>query len=165
MGAAALVLSRFESDDWNAELYSVMALASRLAALVKSHSQVVTLAYRFWRLDSALARLFREGIYKAIETPSPSAINADQVREGLATLRRLHRLIDTIIKASKHIGLSNNSLTAGSLRNIEHWGEEIIELVEVIELSQNEEVLSSIYRRAEQEKERGELYDISQVKQ
>ena len=42
MGTPALVLSRFDSDNWNAQFYSVMALASRLALLVKSHAQVVT---------------------------------------------------------------------------------------------------------------------------
>lgn len=164
MGAPALVISRLESDNWNAELYSVMALASRLAAMVKSHSQVVALAYRFWRLDSTLANFFRESVYKVIETPPPVSVDPDQLREGIVNLRRLYRTIETIVKASKHIGLTNNSLTAGSLRNIQHWGEEIIELVELVELNQNEEVLRSIYDRAARERERGELYDLSQVK-
>jgi hypothetical protein len=142
-----------------------MALASRLAALVKTRSQVVTLAYRFWRLDSTLANFFREGIYKALESPQTEKVDPDRVREAIVTLRRLYLTLDAIVKASKHIGLTNNSLTASSLRNIQHWGEEIMELVELVELSQNEELLSSIYARAAQEKERGELYDISQVKQ
>ena len=69
MGAPALVLSRFESDDWNAEFYTVMALASRLALLVKTHTQVFRLAIRLRRLDSALCKLFRDGVYKLWNPP------------------------------------------------------------------------------------------------
>jgi hypothetical protein len=163
VGAPALVLSRFESDDWNAEFYTVMALASRLALLVKSHAQVFSLAIRLRRLDSALCKLFREKVYKTLESPQVQTADPEKVREGIITLRRLYRTIHTIIKASKHIGLTNNSLTAGPLRNIEHWGEEIIELADLAELTQSEDVIQSIYDRAAQEKERGELYDLGQV--
>jgi hypothetical protein len=141
-----------------------MALASRLALLVKSHAQVVTLAIRLRRLDSALRRLFDEHVYKTLESPRVETVDPEKVREGIITLRRLHRTLGTIIKASKHIGLTNNSLTAGSLRNIGHWGEEISELADLAELAQNENAIQSIYDRAAQEKERGELYDLSQVK-
>jgi hypothetical protein len=163
VGAPALVLSRFDSDDWNAQFYAVMTLASRLALLVKSHSQVFKLAIRLRRLDSALSKLFRERVYKILESPQVQTVDPEKVREGIITLRRLHRTIHTIIKASKHIGLTNNSLTAGPLRNIEHWGEEIIELADLAELTQSEDVMQSIYDRAAHEKERGELYDLNQV--
>jgi len=163
VGTPALVLSRFDSDNWNAQFYSVMALASRLALLVKSHAQVVTLAIRLRRLDSALRRLFSEGVYKTLESTQTETVDPEKVREGIITLRRLHRTLETIAKAAKHIGLTNNSLTAGSLQNIEHWGEEIIELADLAELTQSEEVIQSIYDRAAQEKERGELYDLGQV--
>ena len=91
------------------------------------------------------------------------SVDPEKVREGIITLRRLHRTIHTIVKASKHIGLTNNSLTAGPLRNIEHWGEEIIELADLADLTQSEDVIRSIYDRAAQEKEQGELYDLGQV--
>lgn len=163
MGTPALVLSRFDSDNWNAEFYSVMALASRLALLVKSHAQVVTLAIRLRRLDAGLRRLFSEGVYKTLESPQVEAVDPEKVREGIITLRRLNRTLDTIIIASKHIGLTNNSLTAGSLSNIEHWREELVELADLAELTYSEGVIQSIFDRAAQEKERGELYDLDQV--
>ena len=118
---------------------------------------------RLRRLDSALRRLFSEGVYKTLESTQTETVDPEKVREGIITLRRLHRTLETIPKAAKHIGLTNNSLTAGSLQNIEHWGEEIIELADLAELTQSEEVIQSIYDRAAQEKERGELYDLGQV--
>jgi len=162
MGAPALVLSSFESDNWNAEFYSVMALASRLALLIKSHARVVTLAIRLRRLDSALGRLFRERVYRTLESEQIERVDPEKVREGIITLRRLHRTLDTIIKASRHIGLTNNSLTAGSLRGIAEWGEEIMELADLGELTLSEGLIQSVYERAAQEKERGELYDLGQ---
>jgi len=98
-----------------------------------------------------------------LESPQVQKVDPEKVREGIITLRRLHRTIHTIIEASKHIGLTNNSLTAGPLRNIEYWGEEVIELADLAELTQSEDVIQSIYDRAAQEKERGELYDLDQV--
>jgi hypothetical protein len=44
MASAAVVLTSIESDQWDADVYAVLSLASRLAALVKSRAQTIKLA-------------------------------------------------------------------------------------------------------------------------
>jgi hypothetical protein len=52
---------------------------------------------------------------------------------------------------------------AGSIRSINNYNDEVLELSELLDLSRQSEVVKSIYNRAKAEKERGELFDLSEV--
>lgn len=96
--------------------------------------------------------------------PPTEPVTPERIRKAAESLRTLHASLDRIYKASKRAGLTNNSLTARSLRNIGEWNEQVLELGELLDLTtEHQDVLNSIFERASKEKERGEVYDLSQA--
>jgi len=164
VGTAIAVLGNFESDRWDADVYAAMALASQLSALVKSRALTVSFAYQLWKLNSSLSEFFSE-VRKAIEKgASPDEdVTPERILEAAQTLRKLHGRIKTIYAAAKHSGLTNNLLTAGQFHNISKHGDNLLELVELLELSLNPEVIQAIFDRASAERDRGEVFELSQV--
>jgi hypothetical protein len=165
MSTAVAVLGYYEPDRWNADVYGALALASRLSGLVKSRALTVQLAYNLWRLNSILRDFFSE-IRKAVEHGVPKdqpPVTPERMRDIVQDLRKLHKTIGKIYSACKLTGLTNNSLTAGPLHSIYNYNEDILELAQMLELSQQPETIQSIYDRADVEKERGDIYDVSEI--
>jgi hypothetical protein len=165
VGTAVTVLSNFDSMRWDADVYGAVALASRLSELVKNRALTVKLAYHLWKLNSTLASFFAE-LHKAIERDIPKGqppVTPDRVRESAQSLRKLYASLQSIWVPAKRTGLTNNSLTAGALHSIHNYGEDILELAQLLELSLDLESIQSIYDRASAEKERGDIFDLSQV--
>jgi hypothetical protein len=163
--AAIAVLSNFERDRWNADVYGAMALASQLSALVKNRALTIRLAYYFWRLNSILGDFFVD-VRKAIKAGAPkdqALATPERVLEMAQDLRKVHRTIEHIYGCAKRAGLTNNSLTAGALKSVCNYNEDVLELAELLELSLKPELVESIYDRARAERERGEVFDLSEV--
>jgi hypothetical protein len=164
VSASVTVLRNIELDRWNADIYGVMSLASRLSSLVKDRAATVKVAYHIRRLDSSLAKLFTE-IRKAIEegTPKGHGVTLEHIVEISESLGKLHEILDKFHEACRRSRLTNNSLVAGSIKSINNYKDEVLELSELLDLSRQPEVVKSIYNRAKAEKERGELFDLSEV--
>lgn len=167
MGAAVAVLSNFDADRWDADVYGAIALASRLSTLVKSRAATIKLAYHFWQLDSAL-RGFLDEVYGVMESGTPSSgeeekITPERIEEAADTLRRLHKTVDSIYHAAKRAGLVNNSITAMALNSARKHAEDILELADWFEMSLNPEAVESIFQRASDEEARGEIFDFESI--
>ena len=164
MGTASLILTNFEVDRWNADIYGAMALASRLSSLVKNRAATVKLAYDLRKLDRAMASFFHE-IHKGIKRGQSKRSDAtpEQVLDASDTLLKMHSTITRLYEACKRSRLTNHSLMAGTLRNINEYNEEVLELSSLLRLSIQPEVVEAIYNRAREEQERGEVFDLSEV--
>lgn len=163
--AAIAVLSNFERDRWNADIYGAMALASQLSVLVQKRALTIRLAYHFWRLNSILEDFFAD-VRKAIQAGVPKdlvLVAPERVLEMAQDLRKVHRTIEHIYGRAERAGLTNNSLTAGALKSVCNYNEDVLELAELLELSLKPEVVESIYDRARAERERGDIFDLSEV--
>lgn len=164
MSAAVTVLGNIEEDLWYASVYGMMALASRLSALVKDRVAVVKLAYHIRRLDSTLSNFFVE-IRKAVEKGMPKGrdVTPKNIAKACESLDKLHDILDKFHEVCKRARLTNNSLMAGTINSINNYNDEILELSQLLKLSLHPEVIKSIYNRAKAEKERGEIFDLSEV--
>ena len=164
MGIAVSVLNSFGNDQWNAEVYDILALASRLSSLVKDRSRTYRIAYRLFDLNSKLNEMFKE-LYARMEGRKRDEIvlTPEKVQEAIDTLQRLHRLLDALFEAGRLSRLTNNSLTAGLLNSIHVYSDELLELAQIIELARNESHLNAIFERASRERELGDVFDVSQV--
>jgi hypothetical protein len=161
----AATLANFDLDNWNAQVYGAMALASRISSLVKNRAETVKLSRSLKRLDSSLSKLFEE-IYKGLERSELSKIRGvtpELVTSASEVLFQLNRILATVYEACKQARLTNNSLTAGTLRSINERNEEILELADLLKLSLEPDVIESIHARARKEKKRGDVFDLSQV--
>src|ERR1019366_4576337 len=106
-----------------------MALASRLSSLVKNRAATLKLAYDLRKLDWTMASFFHE-IHKGIERGKPKErdITPEQVLDAADTLLKMHGTISGLYEACKRARLTNHSFMAGSLRNINEYNEEVLEL-------------------------------------
>lgn len=165
MGAAVAVLSNFDTDRWNANVYGAMALASRLSTLVKDRTATLKLAYRLWGLDTSLSK-FMNRVYEAMESgkaKSEEEITPDRIKEVAQTLRRLYDIVDGIYGPAKKAGLTNNSLTSMALNSVRKRAEDILELAEWFETCIDPEAVESIFQRSAEEEARGEIFDLSSI--
>lgn len=165
MGAALAVLSNFDTDRWDADVYGAMALAARLSALVKDRATTLRLAYRLWNLDNIL-RDFINQVHKAMESgaaKSEEDITRERIMEAAQTLRKLYNTVDRIYEPAKKAGLTNNSMTAMALNSIRKHADDILDLSEWFEICSDPEGVESIFKRAAEEKARGEIFDLESI--
>ena len=138
-------------------------MAYRLSAAIKDRATAVKVAYRLRHLDSALTKMFKD-IYAATnKNAKPEVVKPKQVQETIQLLEKLHSVLAKFLHVCKLARLTNNSLMAQSLHNIANWNEEVAELIEVIQLSLNREIADSLYKRSKEERERGDIFDLSEV--
>jgi hypothetical protein len=97
--------------------------------------------------------------------PEPNAkpVTAEDVRTWGYNLNQLHQTMCQIFEVLARVGLLNNSLIAGPLRTFKSYSERILDLADWIEAVQLPEHLTEVFDRAKREKERGQLFDLSQV--
>jgi hypothetical protein len=165
MGSAAFVLTNLGTDQWDAEVYAVLSLASRLAALVKSRAQTMRLGYFLWKLNRVLGDFFQnvrtnlEG--KGVKN-NPTA-TPEQIEASIRSLRQMHIKIETLYEAARRAGLTNNSLLSMPLRSVHTYSDDILELAELLEAFQNSEGVDAVFQRSAEERARGEVYDLTEV--
>jgi hypothetical protein len=84
--------------------------------------------------------------------------------DGVAAgFEHLYHTLDYVYDALKRVGLTNNSLTAGSLASIHRRSEAIANLADWFDVVSEPQEIEGIFQRAKQEKESGELIDLAQV--
>jgi hypothetical protein len=163
MGTAMAVLGNFETDRWDADVYSAIALASRLSALVKSRAALIKFAFQLRKLNSSLSNFF-VGVRSAIEKGDEAAdVTPERIQEADQALKKLHGTLKALYIVCKRYGLTNSSITAGQLNSMAKYADDVLELEELLQLSLSPEIVQAIYRRAESERERGEVFELSQV--
>jgi hypothetical protein len=164
VGAAIAVIENIQVEYWYADLYGAMSLAYRLSALVKNRAAAIKLVYHIRHLDSILEKFFKD-IHNAMKKGVPKALDSspERIAEAAQSLRKLHAILNKFHQACKIARLTNNSLMAGHIHNINSYNEEVLELIELLDLSLHREVIDSIYNRAKRERESGEIFDLSEV--
>jgi len=169
MASATVVLTHLGTDQWDAEVYGVLSMASRLAAMVKSRGQTLHLAYSFWRLNSSLANFFdevrdsMEGKARQQKQDAATPVTPERIENAIRGLREVHVKIETIYEAARRARLTNNSLVAMPLRSVHSYSDDILELAELLEAFQNSEGVKAVFDRSAQERARGEIYDLAEV--
>ena len=165
MASAALVLTSVGSDQWDAEVYAVLSIASQLAAMVKSRAQTIELGYKFWRFNRTLANFFQE-VRDRMEGKTPAdgiQVTPERIEDAVRGLRQIHIKIETLYEAARRARLTNNSLLAMPLRSIHTYSDDILELAELLEAFQNSEGVEAMFDRSAQERARGETHDLTEV--
>lgn len=167
MSTAATVISNLGTHNWNARVYDVLALASRLAAAVKNRSNVLRIAYSLHDLNKTVEKFI--GTVNSAMTgelksdPNAEAVTPETLRSNADNFESLYRTLDYIVEGSRRAGLTNNSLTAASVRGLQKNLEAIGNLADWFDLASQPEAINQIFETAEREKERGDLIDLARV--
>lgn len=167
MSTAATVINSLGTYDWNARVYDVLALASRLAASVRDRGNVLRVAYHLRNANKNLTE-FLGIVNDAMEgkrKPDPNAepVSIQTMRSSADNLEQLYRTLEYVVEGCRRAGLMNNSLTAGSLREIQRQLDPIANLADWLDLAAQPEAVDKIFQATEQEKEEGRLIDLTQV--
>jgi len=167
MATAANLLASLGVDEWEVRVYSALSTASSLAAAIKNRTNAVHLAYSFYKINKSLTEMISQA-YEMVEgkrTPPPDdePITPQRLHLVSYNLDELARMIVHLYERGKSAGLTNNSLMAGSLNGMLKHVEEIKDVADWFEAAADSERLSAISARAKQEKENGDLFDLSQV--
>ncbi len=165
------VINAFEASDIEAKSFDALSLASSLARATRNRANTLRIAFSLFSLNRNLigflneAHAIMEGKKKAaLVASSPESVTPERMKTVADNLEHVYRIIDYIYESSKRARLTNNSLTAGSLSSLRHHGEELLDIADWFELMADPKQFSGDFERAKQEKELGELYDLSQVK-
>jgi len=177
--ATAAITADFINTRGRVEAYDTLSIASR--ALLSVHDRlhrglrVLNLAGTLWNLDRHLSK-FLQSVYSAMESAdevrSQSEKNTEvatreRAEKAVSTLRSMHEIVDNVYQRSRHARLTNHSLLSVSLNSIHARNEEIADLMEWLEIAFDQEFLKThAYEnaRALEEFERGETFDLAQVK-
>jgi hypothetical protein len=74
------------------------------------------------------------------------------------------RNIDYIHESGRRVGLTNNSLTAGSLKSLVERREGILDVADWLDASLKTDENAAILARARRERESGQTVDLDQVR-
>jgi hypothetical protein len=96
-------------------------------------------------------------------TPPAEPITPQRIQEAGDNLARLARMLEYLYEQSKRAGLTNNSLTAGSLNGIRKRVEQVKDLADWFDTAAHSEEVDAIFARSKEERERGEIFDLPQV--
>jgi hypothetical protein len=97
------------------------------------------------------------------EKPKDDSITPERIEESIRSLRQIHIKIETLYEAARRARLTNNSLLAMPLRSVHTYGDDILELAELLEAYQHSEGVEAMFDRSAEERARGEVYDIAEV--
>jgi hypothetical protein len=165
--ASIEVIQALDSPEWNADFYGALSSISRLAAAVKNKANVLRVAYNISNLNRSLKTLFDRAdaamngrldrrTFGEIPTPRRLMDAAEKLMKAARDLAYLYELL-------RRVGLTNNSLTAGNLRRVWAYREQLEDLADWFELMAQSDEVKAIFERASREKERGEIFDLERV--
>ena len=75
----------------------------------------------------------------------------------------MYRTLDYLVEGARRAGLTNNSLTAGSIKGLQRNLETIASLADWLDLAAQPDAVNGIFERTKLERERGELIDLANV--
>jgi len=167
VSVAETVISNLGAYNWNAKVYDTLALASRIAAAVKNRGNVIRIAYHLRELNKSLEKLI-ELVNSAMkgeikQSPNAEQVTAQVLRSNADNFEQMYRTLDYIVEGSRRAGLTNNSLTASSVRGLQRRIDPIANLADWFDLASQPDAVGRIFERAKRERESGELTDLAQV--
>lgn len=167
MNGAVSTIDFLGTLEWNAELHGALSVVSRLALSVKKRANVIHVA-AFLRTTNRKLRLLFDTIDAAVEgkiAPDPNAepLTPQKIHQVASEVEQLAHVIDYVYESLRRVGLTNNSLTAGQLRAFHGYHEPLLDLADWIELAAQSEQVEAIFKRAAEERERGEVADLQRV--
>ncbi|MGB8540841.1 MAG: hypothetical protein WCD49_04305 [Candidatus Acidiferrales bacterium] len=157
MTDATLVLSAIQPDVHLNALDS-LAEISALAAAVKRRANVISLAWDLRKADKTIRDLL-ERVYGILEgkihvQPATEPVTPQQIEGMIDNLDMIARMIDTTHESMRRVGLTNNSLTAGSLASLVKHREGILDMADWFDASLKTDVAAAIFARAKRERVR-----------
>ena len=162
-----VVMMGFGSDAWNAELYNSLSLTSHIAAAIKDRAAALTLAVNLRRLVSKLdsilgnARSMIEGKTPLPVSDEPST--PQKAHNGVDTIQMISRVLSYTYESASRRRLTNNSLLASPLRRVNQLAEEFADIADWLETALQSEEIDSVFLRAAQEREHGDIYNLDLV--
>jgi hypothetical protein len=163
------VLDTIGSYQWNADVYGSLSVASRLAAIIKERSAFIKLSYDLRRLNSKINGFLDQfhGIMEGRIPPSQNAVSEPLTPErhenAIRLMRQLSAVLADVYLSAKRKRYTNNSLVAGPLSTLHQNAETISEMADWLVMALHPEGFEQVFDRANQERERGEVFDIGQV--
>jgi NADPH:quinone reductase-like Zn-dependent oxidoreductase len=167
MATAANFLISVGPEEWDAKIYGVLSSTSSLVVAVRNRANVVRIAYSLYKINKTLAETF-SNMYERLEGKRPvepvtEPVTPQRLHEVADNVDRLARMLEYLCEQMKRARLTNNSLTAGSLYGIQKRVEEIKDVADWFETAAQSDEVNAVFDRAQGEKERGEVFDLSQV--
>jgi len=170
MDAASAIVQGLGSPEASVEIYDAVAGVSnvaKLAAAAKNKVQVMRMAMVLRRTNRSLKNFFDlvddvQSGKRRIE-PTAEPVTPQQLQNMVDNLEHISRMIDFLYESMRRAGLTNNSLTAAGLKTLNGYGEPLRDLVDWLDALSKPEFLKSVFERAKQERERGELFDLAKV--
>lgn len=167
VSAGVAVLANFGRDEWNAEVFGSLSVASQLALLVKDRGRAIRLAFTLRKLDSGIEK-FLEDVYMIIEgrkkaPPSEEELTPERARLSIHALIELSITMSNIFDQAKRKRLTNNSLLAGPLYRMHAHADELLDIADWLDTIISQENVEPLFARAEQEKARGEVHRLDQA--
>ncbi len=161
------VLNALAASNLEAKSFDVLASVSSLAAAARNRANVLRIASSFYILNRTLANFLDEGhaiiAGKKSFPPPPEPIRPEAIRTTAENLEHIHRSIQYIGELMKRAQLTNNSLTAGSLKSLLRRADELLDFADWLETMSNPQQFESAFARARDEKDRGEIFDLRKV--
>jgi hypothetical protein len=168
VGSAAAVIQTFQTDEWNADVYGAFSVVSNIAAHVKNKANAVQLSYSLYKMNRQLQSLF-DKIYAVAEgkvkiEPSEEPVTEERARQMVSDMMRMYRSLEGAYETLRRAGLRNNSLTAGQVLRLRDHCERMLDLADWFETSLDTEEVNALFARASEERARGDIYDLEQVR-
>jgi hypothetical protein len=167
MTTATLVLAAIEPELRIGALDG-LAFTSALAAAVKRRSNAISIALQFRKADREIKNLLERvnGIIEGritVATPD-EPVTRPQIEGLIDSLDMIARNIDYIHESGRRVGLTNNSLTAGSLTSLVAHREGILDVADWLDTSLKTDENAALLARAGRERELGQTVDLDQVR-
>jgi hypothetical protein len=123
------------------EAYAAMSVASSVASSVQRGTTHIMVAARLWKLERIL-KSFSDSLYhpKQIDNTVPTV---EQIDLAIKVLHALYGVLDRLLTRACRAGYANNSITSTQLTSIRRMADDLFDLAEAIEFSQDKEVLDS----------------------
>ncbi len=170
VATAAAVLSNFGTDNWKAELYESLSLAARLSMAVKSvktHGHSVRMSYWLWKINGKAAKFFQRvddiTAGTILSEPDAKPPTPEEIQKAIAKLMEVGTSYNSIYEEARRKRLLNNSLIAGPVTALRANADQFFELAEWCELILHADRVEEIFAAANEQRARGDVYDLSQV--
>lgn len=166
MTSATLVLAAIEPELRIGALDG-LAFTSALAAAVNKRSNAISIALQFRKADREIKSLLErvngiiEGTIKVVTPEEP--VTRAQIEGLIDSLDMIARNIDYIHESGRRVGLTNNSLMAGSLKSLVAHREGILDVADWLDASLKTDENAAILARASRERESGQTIDLDRM--
>ena len=156
----------FGTDRWDAAFYSAMALVSKASEAVRSAHSTVAIPARLWVLERQL-RAFSDALQVPTNRLREAKLGPIDIGEpGRAFVERLYSLSNSaqsLYNTARSKGLTNRTLTAGSLNSINRVALAILNAAEFIDMASDPQTEES-FRIAHEEFRRGECVGLEAIR-